>query len=197
VPVIQPESPADARRAVDAALAELAGLPGSLLHRLAQDKSGDMTLTVPHPVFSLGLSDLAAALGLDAARLTGWRYLLRQGDRVVASVETVTSRADTHVFSQFNTGPFVASTAAALATAEALPAARDRSYELRLLHVPALHTMALWLHRNEKDDLLIPLNPAPGGIEPNRAYPADEVLRILVDKASQVPTQDPGDRRGG
>jgi hypothetical protein len=197
VPVIQREPPAEVRQVVDAAVEHLAGLPGSLLHTLAREQPGDFARTVPHPVFSLGLSDLTTAPGLEAARPTGWRYLLRQGDRVVASAETVTIPAGRQEFAQINCGPFVASTAAALETADALPETMDRSYEPRLLDVPALHTMALWLHGDRKDDLLIPLDPAPEGIEPNRAYPADELLGILADKASQVPTLDPGDPRGG
>jgi len=197
VPVNQPESPDETRQAVDRALAELARLPGSLLYALTQDESRDLELTVPHRVFSLGLSDLATAPGLEAARATGWRYLLRQGNRVVASVETVTSDPDKHEFSQFNTGPFVASTAAALEIADALPATTEHSFELRLLHVPALHTMALWLHDDDTHDLLIPLDPAPAGIEPGRAYPAEEVLRVLANNASQVPILNPGDPRGG
>jgi hypothetical protein len=196
VPVVHREPPAEVRQVVDVAIGHLAGVPGSLLHTLGQDLPGDLVRTVPHPVFNLGLSDLTTAAVLEAARPTGWRYLLRQGDRVVASAETVTSRAGRQEFAQINSGPFVASTAAALETADALPQTIDRSYEPRLLHVPALHSMALWLHSDRKDDLLIPLDPAPEGIEPNHAYPADELIGILADKASRMPTLDPGDPRG-
>jgi hypothetical protein len=149
-------------------------------------------------VFNLGLSDLTAGRALAATGApTSWRFLLRQDDRVVASAEALADQAGGARFSQFNRGPFVASTEAAVGLADGLAETRERPYELRLLHVPALYTMALWLHGDGDDDLLIPLSPSPVGIEADRAYPADELLAILADRAAQIPQMEPGDTRGG
>ena len=54
-----------------------------------RNATGPLQLTEPQQVFTLGLSDLAAGKGLDAARPTGWRYLVQEGDNVLASAETV------------------------------------------------------------------------------------------------------------
>jgi hypothetical protein len=197
MPVIHRDPPSAATEAVQAALQHFAGVPESQLHALQGTRPAELTPTVPHPVYNLGLSDLTSPTALGSAQLTGWRYLLRQNDQIVASAATLTSKTGAEQFSAFNQGPFVASTAAALETAESLPATKNRTYELRLLHVPALHTMALWLHDPASNDLLIPLAPSPKDITANHAYSVDELLGILADRANQIPHMEPDDTRGG
>ncbi|MGH9178868.1 MAG: hypothetical protein ACRD0N_09995 [Acidimicrobiales bacterium] len=199
MPVTRSDPPAEAEEAVRAALQHFAGVPEQRLHALAGTRPAELAPTEPHPVFNLGLSDLTSARGggLGAMRATGWRYLLRQADQVVASAETVVPQAGGAQFSHFNQGPFVASTAEALATAERLPEMREGSFEMRLLHVPALYTMALWLHGDGDDDILIPLAPAPPDVEPNRPYPAAELLELLAERAAGIPQMGPDDTRGG
>lgn len=197
MPLIPSDLPSDVNQTVQAALQHFAALPESRLHALEGTKPAELQPTSPHAVFNLGLSDLTAGRALASAQSTGWRFLLRQGDQIVASAETVANTAGGAQFSHFNSGPFVESTATAIATAAGLAQTKDMQYEQRLLHIPALYTMALWLHSNGDNDLLIPLAPTPDGIEPNRAYPAEELLGILSDKARQIPQMEPGDRRGG
>lgn len=197
MPLTRGIPPADADAAVAAALQRFAGVPDSRLHALEGLRPAELAATAPHQVFNLGLDDLASAAGaLGSTRATGWRYLLRQDGRVVASAETVTGPGGGAQFSHFNSGPFVASTASAIEVAEGLDQTRDAAYELRLLHVPALYTMALWLHGAGDDDVLIPLAPAADGVEADRAYPAGELLAILADKAGRAPRFEPGDTRG-
>jgi hypothetical protein len=196
MPVTRREPPSDAAQAVNAALAHFAGVPEARLHALQGTKPAELTPTAPHEVFSLGLSDLVGPDPLAATRATGWRYLLAQDNQIVASAETVGGQAGGQRFSHFNSGPFVASTAAALDTVDGLAATDPASFELRLLHVQALHTMALWLHGDGADDLLVPLAPAPAGVEPNRAYPAADLLAILAGQAGAAAAIGPDDTRG-
>ena len=199
MPVNLVNPPPESDRAVRA-LQQFADVPEDRLNALAGSRPSELATTQAHAVFNLGLSDLRGRRGgLRATHSTGWRYLLRQDDRLVASAETVADQGGGARFSHFNQGPFVASTAAALDLAETLDETRDRSYEVRLLHVPALYTMALWLHGDgsEDDDILIPLAPVPQGIEANRPYPAGELLEVLADKAAAIPEMGPGDTRGG
>ena len=197
MPVTEPDPPPEAREAVQAALQQYGDVPAAQLHALAGTTPGELVSTGPHPVFHVGLSDLTRDDALASARPTGWRFLLRQGAQVVASAETVTDRDGSERFALVNSGPYVASTVAALERAEGLPETRDRSYEPRLLQVPALHVTALWLHSDRDNDLVVPLAPAPAGIETNRAYDAAEFLRILADRAAQIPQLEPEDTRGG
>jgi hypothetical protein len=136
----------------------------------------------------------AAALG--KAQPSGWRFLLEVDDDVVAAVETARA-GDEHVLSHVNHGPFVRGTVDALGAAER--EVGDRSgVELRLLHVPALYLVALWLHdAGEAGDTLIPVAPAPAGFEANRPYPPDELLRTARERAASIPALEPDDARGG
>lgn len=200
MPMTRSQPPSEADEAVRAGMRHLADTPGSVLHglRAAPAERSELTPTSPHQVHTLGLSDLVApGRRLAAARLTGWRYLLRRDDRVVAAAETVADPGGQARFSHVNDGPFVASTAAALDLAEQLPETQSASFEALLLHIPALYTMALWLHADGGNDLLIPLDPAPAGIEVNRAYPADELLDLLAERGRQIPQLAPDDTRGG
>jgi hypothetical protein len=197
MPVTEPDPPPEAREAVQAALQQFGDMPAAQLHALAGTRPNELESTNPHPVFHVGLSDLARDDVLASAQPTGWRFLLRQGDEVVASAETVTGRDGSEQFSLINSGPYVGATVSALERAAGLPETRDRSYEPRLLQVPALHVTALWLHSERDSDLVVPLAPAPTGIETNRAYDANEFVRTLAERAAQIPELEPEDTRGG
>ena len=198
MPVNPSQPPSEADDIVRSAIRVLGGAPGSIPHGLLSAGAAEVAPTNPHAVHTLGLSELAQpGRGLAASRQTGWRYLLSQDNQVVASAETVADQQGQTQFSHFNQGPFVASTAAALDVAQRLPETTSASFDTRLLHVPALYTMALWLHGDGSNDLLIPLDPAPAGIEANRAYPAAQLLDTLAERAQQVPQMAADDTRGG
>ena len=196
MPLKGPESSNRAREAVRSALDDFAGIPEVQLHALKGTRPDELELTAAHQVFNLDLSDLRAGSALAAIRHSGWRYLLRDGDKVVASAETIIIDG-AEQFLEFNQGPFVASTAGALKRADKAPETQARSFEPRLLQVPALHTVALWLHSDGEHDLLIPLDPTLAGIVANRVYPAAELLGILTDQARLIPQMGPDDTRGG
>jgi hypothetical protein len=164
-----------------------------------RNATGKLELTDPHQVFTLGLDDLVAGRGLDAARPTGWRYLVREDDNVLASAEAVlTGRGDDYAFSAFNEGGFVAATTHAFQTARALPAVGHGAFELRLLHVPGLYVMALWLHEaTGTGDLLIPLAPSPVEAPAGQPVPAARLLEELAAKARPAAAVGPADRSGG
>jgi len=59
---------------------------------------------------------------------------------------------------------------------------------------------ALWLQpvgAEGEAATLIPLAPAPPGIDANRAYPEAELLTLLAARAREVPVLSPNDTRGG
>jgi hypothetical protein len=121
-------------------------------------------------------------------RLAGWRFLIRGGDRAVAA-ETVLT-ADGWAFSHLIEGPYVASTELALRQAETLAA----PYQPRLLSVPELYMLTLWLHedvtadpvggRPAPNDLLVPLAPAPPGIAAHRTHRYADLLPVLTLRLS-------------
>lgn len=161
------------------------------LNRAAPD---GIELTHPQRVYTLGLDDLQAGRSLDAARPSAWRYLVRHEDELVAMAETIEASAGEHALAQVNYGPFVGGTADALRAAE--EATADGDADVQVLHVPALYLVALWLHRGSDEATLVPVAPAPPGIEANRPYPAGELLGLLADRASELPPIPADDERG-
>jgi hypothetical protein len=160
--------------------------------------TGELTLAQPHQIFSLGLADLAGGKGLEAAKPTGWRYLVQAGGNTLAAAETALAPAgEEHVFSAFNSGRLVASTVEAIRTVQALPQVSQAYFELRLLRIPGLYFTALWVHDPKgTDDLLVPLDPSPD-LTTGQPVPAASLLPQLAAKAKSAAAVGPGDRSGG
>ena len=165
---------------------------------LREARPEQISATVPHAVFNLTLDD-AKEGRVEAARQTGWRFLLAVDDTVLASAET-RSQGGRQVFSHVNAGPFVAGTADALAAAEKIAEGDERQLELRLLNVPALYLMSVWLNPADDgggDPVFVPIAPAPAGFEANRAYEQKELLDVLRAAAGQVSDVGRDDTQGG
>jgi hypothetical protein len=194
--LIAPKPPRQAVDAVHSTFFEL-NRNGAFRSPALRSATGPLQLTEPHEVFTLGLDDLAAGKGLDAARPTGWRYLVQEDDKVLASAESVAvGPANEHVFSAFNEGGFVTSSAIAIRSVREIPEVAQGGFELRLLNIPGLYVLALWLHSAEgKGDLLVPLAPSPVETPAGKPVAAAVLLKELADKA-RMPIE-AADRTGG
>ncbi len=187
-----------------ASLAALRESLGALAERgsfsaggLREARAEQIGATTPHQVFNLTLEDARAGKSIERARSSGWRYLLSVDDRVVASAETESRKGARHAFSHVNSGPFVAGTVEALAVAERVADEQEGELELRLIHVPALYLMSVWLHPSgDGDSVFVPIAPAPSGFEPNRVYTSEEFASRLAEVAKAQPELDPDDTRG-
>jgi hypothetical protein len=169
--------------AVRSQLSELAGRSAFQQRALGQANPLDIALAAPHDVYFLGLDQLAEGVDLEAAKPIGQRFLVMASDEAISSAEI--AAPDGSGF-QANEGPYVAASAAAIAQAEADPDLSDRDYELRLLRIPALYFVALWLKDDHNgDDVLIPLDPAPAPFEAGRKYRPDDVLAELASMARE------------
>ncbi|MFD1831156.1 hypothetical protein ACFSJS_15940 [Streptomyces desertarenae] len=179
---VQP-APAPALRSVHAALGSPTGLRGTSAPPGPPARTGTVQPALPLPLHVL--DGITAADGPPRTRLTGWRFLLRDAHGTVGAAEA-TLTADGWTFSHFCGGPFITSTETALARADALPAV----YQPRLLSVPELYMMTLWLHGDTEadasagvpapSDLLVPLAPAPPGIAAHRTHRVDALLPLLT-----------------
>jgi hypothetical protein len=188
MPLHVPPAPAPALRTV---LTEL-GSPTAVHEtrtpalRTAQDTAAP---ELPLPVHVL---DQITPAGVSATRLAGWRFLIRSGDRAVAAAETRLT-PDGWAFSHFFEGPYIASTERALSQAESL----QQPYQPRLLSVPGLYMLTLWLHGDctadgaeghpAATDLLVPLAPAPPGIAAHRPHRVAELLPVLTLRVAPAP----------
>ncbi|MDN3248118.1 hypothetical protein J2S54_005833 [Streptomyces sp. DSM 42143] len=147
---------------------------------------GPTTPELPLPVHVL---DRITAEGVTETRLTGWRFLIRCGDRAVAAAETMLT-PDGWAFSHFFEGPYVTSTERALRQAESVP----QAYQPRLLSLPGLYMLTLWLHGDTAadaaaghpaaTDLLVPLAPAPPGIAAHRPHRVADLLPVLSHRVT-------------
>ncbi|TDT39253.1 hypothetical protein EV562_104497 [Streptomyces sp. BK208] len=183
MPLRVPEAPAAALRSVLTALSSPTAVREARTPALLGAR-GPATPELPLPVHVL---DRVTAEGVTATRLTGWRFHIRCGDRAVAAAETMLT-PDGWAFSHFFEGPYVASTEHALRQAESMA----QPYQPRLLSVPELYMLTLWLHGDggadasaghpAATDLLVPLAPAPPGIAAHRPHRVAELLPVLTHR---------------
>ncbi|MEU0670961.1 hypothetical protein ABZ508_34985 [Streptomyces lavendulocolor] len=147
---------------------------------------GPLSPELPLPLHVLDVRDPAAPpSGGPRTRLAGWRFLIRGGERPVAAADTVLT-PDGWTFSHFFEGPYLASTERAVRQAESMAT----RYQPRLLSVPDLYMLTLWLHGDTgadpatgapaPADLLVPLAPAPPGIAPHLPYRVADLLPVLT-----------------
>ncbi|MGQ5227514.1 hypothetical protein ACW69C_12635 [Streptomyces sp. MN3] len=185
MPLHVPPAPAPALRSVLTALSSPTAVRDARTPSLLRAQ-GPASAELPLPVHVL---DRVTADGETSTTLAGWRFLIRTGDRAVAAADTVLT-ADGWAFSRFFEGPYIASTELALRQAETM----TQPYQPRLLSVPGLYMLALWLHgETEADgaaggpaatDLLVPLAPAPPGIAAHRPHRVTELLPVLTHRVA-------------
>ncbi|MEV6166219.1 hypothetical protein AB0L71_30745 [Streptomyces sp. NPDC052052] len=182
MPLHVPPAPAPALRSVLTALGSPTAVREARTPAL-RAAQGPLSPELPLPVHAL---DRIGPDGLaPATRLTAWRFLIRDSDRAVAAADTMLT-PDGWAFSRFFEGPYLASTELAVRQAETL----TPHYQPRLLSIPGLYMLALWLHGDTEadasggalgpDDLLVPLAPAPPGIAAHRPHRVADLLRMMT-----------------
>jgi hypothetical protein len=180
-----PKPPKKGRDIVRAALSSLAADGAETTSAMLAGGSEQLDLAAPHKVYFVGLEDVAAGRALSAARSTGWRYIVVQGDEPMAAAEL----NDTGPgggglqFSQLNRGPFVGNTVEGVTAAEKLAAVKKGDYEMRLLKIPGLFVVALWLRGKGKENILMPLPPTRAELEAYRSYSEEEFFAALREAA--------------
>jgi hypothetical protein len=164
-----------------------ARLPGSVGAVNLAGIGAALTVENGHPIFNLDLDRIAAGDGLEGAYETGIRYLLNdeRGTAVAAAELRTDDNGTSWQFDQVNAGPFVQATVDTLTQAETELGSEDASFNVRLLRIPGLYIMAVWLApQDSKDtDRIIAINPAPDYIEPGRVYLAADFLAALREPA--------------
>ncbi|MGW6056185.1 hypothetical protein [Streptomyces sp. NPDC055189] len=188
MPLQVPPAPAPALRSVLAALGSPTAVREARTPSL-RAAQGPASPELPLPVHVL---DRITPSGTSPTRLAGWRFLIRCGERAVAAADTMLT-PDGWTFSHFFEGPYIAATERALRHAEAM----QMPYQPRLLSVPELYMLTLWLHGDctadgaggnlAPSDILVPLAPAPPGIAAHRPHRAAELLQVLTHRMTPAP----------
>ncbi len=178
--------PAKAPGIIREALGKLASGPPAGLEALSMEGGvpANLNIAAPHPFYFVGLKDVAEGNLLEGAILKGWRYLVLRGDETVGAANLVISEQDQSLqFSHMSHGPFAQNTVEGISFAESLPEVISDDYELRLLDIPSLYVVSLWLHGSE--DKLIPLPPTNSALEPYKSYSEAELSTALRGPALQ------------
>ncbi|MFI5804986.1 hypothetical protein [Streptomyces sp. NPDC051561] len=191
MPLHVPPAPAPALRSVLAALGSPTAVREPRTPAL-RSHPGPLTPELPLPVHVW--DEITPDGRPPRTRLTAWRFLIRHGERAVAAADTVLT-PDGWTFSHFFEGPYLNSTERALRHAEAMPAV----YQPRLLSIPALYMLTLWLHRDPTadattgvpapSDVLVPLAPAPPGIAAHQPCTVADLLPVLTLRLNPAPTR--------
>jgi hypothetical protein len=201
MPLRLAEDPTHVRETVRATLAERIDRSDVATPALRGARADDLFLAAPHPVYTLGLQAVGGGQGPDAAELTGWRYLVQRDEKTIAAAELHLAGGDagTARALELNEGPFVRATEAALEDATRLPQLADAAYEFRLLKIPAVYVIALWLHAVDGGggDVFVPIGDSPPEVDSGRAYGSEELLSSLGEQARRQLEFDstPGRRR--
>lgn len=191
MPITFPKAPRGAAAKLVGHVTELVR-ERKLPHRMQQMHLETLSHSEAHGVYFVPLDALAEGKLLAAARQTSWRYLLVQDNAAIAEAELTAGRrgakgaaARSLEFASLTHGPFASATVEALGAAERLPQVARADYELRLLRVPAVYFVALWLHRAD-DDILVPMGDPPAGLERNEPYGEAAVIEALRGPAEQA-----------
>jgi len=188
MPLHVPPAPAPALRTVLTAL----GSPTAVREARTPSLRAAQGPVTPETPLPLHVLDRITPAGASATRLAGWRFLIHGGGRAVAAAETRLT-ADGWAFSHFFEGPFITATEQALRQADTM----QELYQPRLLSVPELYMVTLWLHGDHTadgatghpaaTDLLVPLAPAPPGIAAYRPHRVAELLPVLTHRLTPAP----------
>jgi len=140
----------------------------------------EIRVSQPHRVFLATADDILAGDVTSNPRGTTWRYFLVDSNNEVFAAAEV----DGETLSNVNEGLFVQGSANAMIAAEQFAAGRAHDYELRLLSIPAVYTMAVWL-KSPGEDVLFPSDPAPSPLVANEPYDEGRFTDALRPLAKQ------------
>lgn len=188
MPLHLPPAPAPALRSVLAAL----GSPTAVREARTPSLRSAAGPTSPELALPVHIMDRATLTGATPTQLAGWRFLIRSGDRALAAADTKLT-PDGWAFSHFFEGPYITATERALRQADGM----QTPYQPRLLSVPGLYMLMLWLHGDcgsdgalgspGGTDLLVPIAPSPPGIAAHRPHTVADLLPVLTHRLMPGP----------
>jgi hypothetical protein len=141
----------------------------------------------PHPMYVVGLKDMAASGGLSKAIIIGWRYLSVLGSERKFGVE-VHHEPDgsNHHFAGMSHGPAVESLISVIEDDRISQQIESGAFALSTLSIPALDISALWLRAaSGGDDMLAVVPPAPSYLKPwPDTYTVQQFENAVLDEAA-------------
>jgi hypothetical protein len=137
--------------------------------RLSRAPGDEVSIALPHPVYFLGTDYLITGRVLSGAVFSGWRFIIMRGGKPLLSASLAFDvRNNRFEFLNVSESPFARSMITALRRAAKLKVVMKDDFEIRLLDIPGLELVSLWLH-GKTIDYLLPLPPA-GILRPFNLY---------------------------
>lgn len=141
----------------------------------------------PHPVYRVGLKEMASANGLRKAELVGWRYLARSGnDRNYAIEVQMDEDGTDHHFAELDKGPYIDGIYKVLHDESLTKKAGTTVFRPAVLRINAMAIFAVWLRTDEPEkEILIPLPPTPSYVVPWQQYSVKHFQDALREQAKE------------
>lgn len=166
--------PHEALRSIATQLADRASTPRRTLSR-----ERPAVLAESLPIYALdGVPGPEAELASVVRRTPYWHHQIRSGGAAVQFARSIQGEGEWKVVE-------IAGSGLESALDEAIDLV-DREYpgdewEVRLLTAPAYYVSAIWLHRGDRDELMIVSAPPSLGLRPLGIYPAQRFLAELSE----------------
>jgi hypothetical protein len=188
MPLKVAKPPMPAWKAVRSMLGQMIATDADHVSALSGASPSSVAISTPHRVAVLGLDCIHSGVSLRSAATTkGWRFLVHNGKKVVATANSSVSGRGKHGFAHITDGPFVAGTERAIRRAESLVIVKEGQFEPIWLQVPAINVVALWLKNlDENADLIMPVPPAPKELRPYRPLVSSAFIAVVAELASRV-----------
>lgn len=142
----------------------------------------------PHPIYVVGLRDMASTGGLSKATLIGWRYLAVSSSERKFAVE-VHHDADgsNHHFAGLSHGSAVEALINVVEQVRIHQQNNSGVFTLSTLSIPTLDISAVWLRaKNGGDDRVDVVPPAPSYLKPwPHIYTGEQFENAVRDEAAR------------
>lgn len=190
-----PAAPSNGPSLIRDALDALGRYPDAYAQLFASTPAPGIATTSPFAAYFVGLADILKQELTAAARFASWRYLLEKDGTspavVIASADlaqprdagdsasTPAAAPSSWVVSQFNANPVAANTGIAIDLALE---AGGQNADVRILQVPALYTVLVWLNSGSAPTFYVVSDPEQQ-FKPETPYTEKQVLTVLWDYA--------------
>jgi hypothetical protein len=121
----------------------------------------------PYPLYTFAIEAVLGDSPLQSAWLAAWEYLVVNGQSIAGLAEVAATDAERNpqlAFATLHPASYAENITARIVFAQQLPeVASPQSWELRILRVPSLTALAVWL-RHDNGHIVLPIETIPEGV---------------------------------